>query len=185
MRVEAEKKLFTSDDINRMFEAGILDVDERVELLDGEIILMNPGRRHTVSVDRANAFFTEALGRRAIVSIQSPVVLDIHNEPKPDVLVLKYREDFYAAWDRTADDVLMVVEIADTTLRMDQSRKLPHYAGSGMPEFWIVDLQHRRLLVNRDPAGDQYKTCTVLVDTDTISPLAFPDIVFRVADFLG
>jgi len=97
MRIESEKKLFTSDDINKRYDAGILGPDDRVELLDGEIILMNPGRKHTACADCANAFFTEALGRRAIVSIQNPVVIDIYNEPKPDVLILKYREDFYAS----------------------------------------------------------------------------------------
>lgn len=185
MRVEAEKKLFTSGDITKMYESGILGPDDRTELLDGEIILMNPGRRHTVCTDRATAFFTEALGRRAIVSIQNPVVIDIYNEPKPDVLVFKYREDFYAAEDRTAKDVLLVVEISDTTLTTDRRRKLPHYAASGIPEFWIEDLKHQLLYVYRDPAGNDYKTCITLRREDSISPIAFPDLVFKVSDLLG
>ena len=185
MRVEAEKKLFTSDDINRMYEVGILGPDDRVELLDGEIILMNPGRKHITCIDRANAFFTEALGRRAIVSIQSPVVIDLHNEPKPDVLVFRYREDFYVAFDRTAADVLLVVEISDTTLSKDRTRKLRRYAASGIPEFWIEDLKHQLLLVYRDPEDDRYKTCITLHRDESISPLAFPDVVFKVADLLG
>jgi hypothetical protein len=185
MRIESEKKLFTSDDISKMYVAGILGPDDRVELLDGEIILMNPGRRHTACADRATAFFTEALGRRAIVGIQSPVVIDIYNEPKPDVLILKYREDFYASIDRTAEDVLLVIEISDTTLAIDQKRKLPHYAASGIPELWIEDLRHDLLLVHREPVGHDYTTCLTFRRGDSVSPLAFPDVAIKVSDLLG
>jgi Uma2 family endonuclease len=185
MRIEAEKKLFTSDDINKMYEAGILGPDDRVELLDGEIILMNPGRKHTACTDRANALFTEALGRRAIVSIQGPIVIDIHNEPKPDVLVLKPRTDFYASFDRTIEHALLVIEISDTTLDRDLRRKLPHYAASGVPDFWVEDLQHDLILVFREPEGNGYKEHLTFGRDDAISPLAFPDVVFTVADLLG
>src|SRR5437867_10848381 len=97
MHIEAEKKLFTTDDFSKMFEAGILNNDERVELVDGEIIKLNPGKRHVACSLRVNMLFTEACGRRAIVSTQNPIVVDIYNEPKHDVVVLKYRDDFYAS----------------------------------------------------------------------------------------
>src|SRR5215475_9872302 len=111
MRIEAEKKLFTSDDINKMYKAGILHPDDRVELLDGEVILLSSGRRHIACTNRANSFLTEALGRRAIVSIQNPIVIDIYNEPKPGVVVFEAREDFYATIDPKHS--LLIVEIAD------------------------------------------------------------------------
>jgi Uma2 family endonuclease len=185
MRIEAEKKLFTSDDIDKMYEAGILGPDDRVELLDGEIILMNPGRKHVVCTNRATAFLTEALGRRAIVSIQNPLVIDIYNEPKPDVVVFKPREDFYASIAPTPEYVLLAVEISDTTLAMDRKKKLPHYAASGVPEFLIEDLKHDVLHVYRDPAGSSYKTHFTLQRGDTISPIAFPDVVIKVVDLVG
>lgn len=185
MRIEAEKKLFTSDDISKMYDAGILGPDDRVELLDGEIILMNPGRRHAACTNRANSFLTEALGRRAIVSIQNPIVIDIHNEPKPDVVVFKRREDFYVSVDPAPEHALLVIEISDTTLSFDQKKKLPHYAASGVPEFWIEDLQHQSLHVYRDPAGSDYKTHLTFHRGDSLSPLAFPDVVFKIEDLLG
>ena len=186
MRIETEKKLFTRDDFSRMFDAGILDEDQRFELIDGEIIKMsNPGRRHVACTNRTNRVLTIVFGDRAIVSIQNPVVLDDYNEPKPDVVVAKPREDFYASIELAAEHTLLVVEISDTTLSKDRRRKLPHYARLGIPEFWIEDLRHNLLLVYRDPAGDNYNTCLTLRPGETVSPLAFPDIVFKVEDLLG
>jgi len=185
MRIEAEKKLFTSDDISKMYEAGILDPDDHVELLDGEVVLMNPDRRHSACTDRATAFLTEALGRRAIVSIQNPLVIDIYNEPRPDVIVFKPREDFYSSVDRTSEYVLLVIEISDTTLARDRNKKLPHYARSKVPELWIEDLKHDLIHVYRDPEGNGYSTSLTLHREDSISPIAFPDIAFKVADLLG
>ena len=94
MHIEAEKKLFTTDDFSKMYEAGILNNDERVELVDGEIIKLNPGKRHVGCSIRATALFTKVSADRACVSIQNPVVIDLHNEPKPDIVVLKFRDDF-------------------------------------------------------------------------------------------
>ncbi len=185
MRIEAEKKLFTSDDINKMYEAGILGPDDRVELLDGEVILLNPGRRHIACTNRANAFLTEALGRRAIVSIQNPIVIDIYNELKPDVVVYKPREDFYVSSDPVPEHALLLIEISDTTLATDRAKKLPHYAASGVPEFWIEDLKHDLLLVYREPVGNEYKTCLTFRRGDSASPLAFPDVAIKVSDLLG
>jgi Uma2 family endonuclease len=186
MHIEAEKRLFTRDDLSRMYEAGILDEDERVELIDGEIIKMsNPGRRHVACTNRTNKIFIQAFGDRAIVSIQNPFVLDIYNEPKPDVVVVKPREDFYDSIEIAAEHALLVVEISDTTFAKDRGRKLPHYARLGVPEFWIEDLKHDLLVVYRDPAGREYKTCLTLRRGDSVSPLAFPEVVFKVEDLLG
>src|SRR2546428_9639671 len=110
MRIETEKKLFTSDDVSKMYESGILGPDDRMELLDGEIILLNPGRRHIACTNRANSFLTGALGRRAIVSIQNPIAIDIYNEPKPDVVVFKPREDFYESVDPAPEYALLLIE---------------------------------------------------------------------------
>ena len=186
MRIETEKKLFTSDDIGKMYDAGILGPDERVELLDGEVILMPPpGRKHAACTNRATAFLTEALGRRAIVSIQNRMVIDIYNEPLPDVVVYKPREDFYVTIDPGPEHVLLLIEIADTSLTKDRKRKLPHYAAFGVPEYWIEDLKHDELHVYRDPAGNGYTTHLTFRHGDSISPAAFPDVLLKVADLLG
>ena len=185
MRIEAEKKLFTTEDFSKMFDAGILNNDERVELVDGEIIKLNPGKRHISCTLRATAIFTRVFGERACVSVQNPIVLDIYNEPKPDIVILKPRQDFYASTEPSPEHTLLIVEISDTTLRMDQQRKLPTYARMGIQEYWIEDLKNHMLHVYRDPAGNDYKTCFTLPPTDSVSPLAFPDISFKVEDLLG
>ena len=186
MHIETEKRLFTRDDLSKMYDAGILDEDERVELLDGEIIVMsNPGRRHVACTNRTTKRFIQAFGDRAIVSIQNPFVLDLYNEPKPDVVVVRPRDDFYESIEIAAEHAFLVVEISDTTLSKDRRRKLPHYARLSVPEFWIEDLKHDLLLVYREPAGNDYKTCLTLHRGDSISPLPFPDIVFKVEELLG
>lgn len=185
MRVETEKKLFTTDEFSRMYEAGIFDDDERVELVDGEIIKLNPGKRHVACNLRSNLLFTEALGRRAFVSVQNPLVLDIYNEPKPDIVILKPREDFYDSTEPSPEHALLVVEISDTTLARDRKRKLLRYAQYGVPEYWIEDLKNDLLHVYREPTGNEYKVHLTFRRGDSVSPLAFPDLIFKVQDLLG
>jgi Uma2 family endonuclease len=186
MRMESARKLFTTDDVLKMAEAGLFGPEERIELIDGEILEMSPvGYRHIMCVNRATAFLTEAFGRRAIVSIQNALRLNIHNMPQPDVVVLKPREDFYGSGGASPADVLFLVEISDSTLRRDRNIKLPRFALSGIPEVWIEDLKHDLILVYRDPEGSQYRTQITFRRGDSISPLAFPKSIFQVHDFIG
>ena len=187
MLTDVTKKLFTTDEFHRMAEAGIFfDDNDRVELIDGEIIKMSPiGARHMECVDRATTFFTEAFGRRAIVSVQSSLALTKDTEPQPDIVILKPRPDFYRSKRRSPEDVLLMVEVSDTTLRYDQNVKLPRYAAAGISEVWIEDLTHNLLLVYREPAGDHFKTELTFRHGDSVSPLAFPETIFKVDDLLG
>lgn len=186
MEIEVTKKLFTVDDYYRMAEVGIIGPEERVELIDGEIIRMSPpGNRHVACVNRANTAFVEAFGRRAIVSVQNPLRLNIYNEPQPDIVVLKPRTDFYDSTRLAPEHVFFVLEISDTSLAFDRKIKLARYAASGVPEVWIEDLKHDRLLVFRDPEGKSYKSSLTFRQGDSISPLAFPDAVFKVEQLLG
>lgn len=186
MRTEITKKLFTVDEYHRMAEVGILAEDDRVELIDGEIIQMSAiGHRHMVCVIRANTMFIEAFGRKAVVSAQNPVQLSDWTEPQPDLVVFKPRSDFYAARKPTPKDVLFVVEVADTSLRYDGNVKLPRYGAAGIPEVWIEDLKNDLLLVYRDPQHDSYKTSLTLQRGDSVSPIAFPDIRFAIDDLIG
>ena len=105
--------------------------------------------------------------------------------PQPDVVLFKPRADFYAAKKPTPEDVLLVVEVSDSTLSYDRKIKLPRYAAAGIPEFWIEDLKHDLLLVHREPAGNNYATLLTLHKGDSISVAAFPEVVFKVDDFLG
>src|SRR5437667_5769956 len=151
MHVEVTKKLFTVDEYYQMAAAGILRPEDRVELIDGEIIQMSPiGHRHAVAVLRLNHLFIESFAGRAMVSVQNPIQLNKYTEPEPDVVVLKPRSDYYAAKKWQPDDALFIVEVADTTLRYDRDIKVPRYAAAGILEVWLEDVSDDELLVYRD-----------------------------------
>jgi Uma2 family endonuclease len=182
-RSQIAKRLFTVAEYHRMGETGILGPEERVELIDGEIIYMTPiGYRHMNCVNRAVTLFVEAFGRKAITSPQNPVVLNNWNEPQPDFAVFK---PVYHRRLPVPSDVFFVVEISDSSFRYDRNIKLPRFAADGIPEVWIEDLKEERLLVFRDPKGNRYETELVLQHGDSVSPLAFPEVTFAVTDLLG
>ena len=186
MRTDVTKKLFTVDEYYRMADAGIFTEDDRVELIEGEILEMSPiGHRHMVCVDRANDLLTSALRGKALISVQNPLRLNKYNEPQPDIVVLKWRADYYASKLHTPEDTLLVLEVSDTTLRYDTKVKLPIYAVSGISEVWIENLQDDQLLVYRNPAGTSYQVCLILKREDSISVQTLPDVVFKVLDLLG
>jgi Uma2 family endonuclease len=153
----AQRHRLTVAEYYRMAEAGIFTEDDRVELIEGEILDMSPiGTVHTSVVKRLNSIFTRNVGMRAIVSVQDPIRLNPHSEPQPDIALLRYREDFYRGAHPGPEDILLLVEVADSSLRYDLDVKLPLYARHGIPEVWIVDLEHRRLEVYRRPAEETY-----------------------------
>lgn len=156
--VERRKRLFTVADYHRMAEYGILGGNERVELIEGEIIEMNPiGSPHAACVKRLTRLLVRAAGDRAIVGIQDPVQLGDLSEPQPDIALLKPRSDFYGDAHPGPEDILLLVEVADSTLAYDRNRKLPLYARSGVPEAWIVDLESRVIEVYRNPSSEGYR----------------------------
>jgi Uma2 family endonuclease len=184
--MEIAKKLFTVEDYYRMAEVGILGPEDRVELIDGEILQMSPlGNKHIACSNRATMLFTEAFGRAVIVSVQNPLRLDTYNEPQPDIIILKPHPDFYESKRVSSEDALLVVEISDTSLVFDLKTKLAHYASSRVQEYWIEDLQHNLLLVFRGPAGSNYKESLTFRRGDRVSLLAFPDTTLKVEDLLG
>jgi len=158
----AEKRLFTVADYYRMAEVGILRPDERVELIEGEIIQMSPiGSLHGGTVNRLNALLGRLVGPQAIVSVQNPVHLDDYSEPEPDVALLKPRADYYTTSHPTPSDILLLLEVSDTTVLRDKREKLPLYARSAIPSVWIVDLAQRAIHVHADPADGHYQVSTL------------------------
>ena len=179
------KKLFTVDDYYRMGEAGILDENLRTELINGEIIEISPlGDRHMECVNRANAMLVPTLIHKAIVSVQNAVRINNITMPQPDVVLYKFRPDFYKGR-HESDDVLLLIEVADSTLRFDRNVKLPLYASVGIREVWIEDLRNNRLLVFRDPDGKNYSTSLTFGAGESIAPLAFPEMTLSIDELLG
>lgn len=148
---------YSVDDYYRMAEAGILRPGGRVELIEGEIIDMAPiGSRHAAAVNRIGNILKLSIGTKAIVAIQNPVRLDGYSEPQPDIALLRPRDDFYATAHPGPGDVLLIVEVADSTLRFDRDTKLPLYARHGIPEVWLVDIDNAQFTIHRDPQAQGY-----------------------------
>ncbi|HZO33007.1 MAG TPA: Uma2 family endonuclease [Chloroflexota bacterium] len=186
MAVDYKRYRFTRDDYHRMAEAGVFKPDVDVELIDGEIVEMNPiGRRHIGAVDRLTATVVPQVRGRAIVRIQSPIALGDDGEPEPDLVLLRYRADFYTESDETPEDILLIVEVADTSERYDRRTKAPLYARFGIPELWIVDLNRNRITRYLDPTPDAYASTRIYRRGESIGPLAFPDLLIPVVDILG
>jgi Uma2 family endonuclease len=157
METWPQRHRITVDEYYRMAELGLLAPDARVELIEGEIIDMAPiGSPHGSVVDQLNYLLTHAVGDRAIVRVQGAVRLSQITEPLPDVALLKPRTDFYRHRQPTAADTLLLIEVSESTLRYDREVKLPLYARLGVPEVWIIDLEHDRLLFYRSPTGGEY-----------------------------
>jgi Uma2 family endonuclease len=172
----------TVDDYDRMAEAGILGEDDRVELIDGDIIDMVPiGQDHAATVNKLTRALVIAFGDRAIVSVQNPVRLNRLNEPRPDFAVFRPHADFYATGERPGPaDTLLVIEVADSSLRYDRTVKLPLYARTSIPEVWIVDLRSRMMDVHRSPSGDGFATLTTHGQDDTVALSQAPEITVAV-----
>jgi len=185
MQIETTKKLFTVDEYYRMAQAGIIGPDDRVELIDGEVLRMSPiGHRHSVCVTLATELFVSALKGRANVRIQLPLRLTDHTEPQPDVVLLRYRPDSYRGKEVTTQDVLLIVEVSDTTLQYDRDFKLARYAAAGIREVWIENIEADELLVYRETVGSAYAKCLVLRRGDSVEALAFPETTFKIDDLL-
>jgi len=186
MEIEVSKKLFTVDEFYQMAEVGILSPEDRVELVDGEIIRMCPiGTRHLGCVNRTTEVLVGALRGRVVVSVQNPLRLNNFTEFQPDIVLLKPRKDHYGSKHPMAEDAILVIEVSDTTFRYDHDVKLKRYATAGIPEVWIVNPVQNELMVFRDPANDQYQTEITRRPGESITLSSFPDAAFKTEDFLG
>lgn len=187
-QTQRERHRFTVDDIDRMVEAGILFENDPVELIDGEVIRMSAvGRLHVGCVTGLTDAFGSRLGSAANLSVQNPLRLDEHNEPEPDIVLLRFRGDSYRGKMPEAPDALLVIEVSDSSLEYDRSVKLPMYARAGVPETWIVDLRNPAVEKHTDPDPETgtYRSLVRLERGERISPDALPSVVLEVTDILG
>jgi Uma2 family endonuclease len=182
-----ELRRFTIAEYHRMGEAGILGCDERLELIDGALVVREPiGSRHASTVTRLTRLFTLRLGERAIVWPQNPIVLpNDDSELQPDVTILALRADVYAASHPLPANVLLLIEVADSSLRLDRRVKLPLYARAGIREAWLCDLTTDRVEVHRQPSADGYASLRVAAPGESLAAEAFPDIHVTVEDLIG
>lgn len=177
---------FTVDAYHRLGELGIFDEDDRVELLDGQIVEMTPiGGRHVACVVRLTDLLSRRLGSDTSVSVQNPVVLADRSEPQPDIAVLRRADGLSGAWLPSPQDVLLVIEVADTSLEHDRDVKVPLYASAGIPEVWLVDLPGDQIKVYRDPGPDGYRDVRTVTRGGTLTPLALPAVELRANEILS
>jgi len=149
---------WTVEDYHRLAASGILDENARVELLNGQIVWMSPvGDFHAACVEYLDELFRDLLGKRVNVRVQSPVMLEDFSEPEPDIAILKRKENFYADGSPRPEDVLILIEVADTTLKKDRRVKKPIYAAAGIREYWILNLPDRQLEQHLRPSGEDYQ----------------------------
>src|SRR5215813_14096287 len=169
VEVAAARRRFTREEYHRMAEVGILKPTDRVELIRGEIVEMSPpGRRHVAFVDNLTQLLVLRLAGRAIVSVQNPVVLTDDSEPQPDFTVRRIRPVPYKEREAHADDVLLLIEVADTSLAYDRSTKLRLYAEAEIPEYWVVDCNAEAIETYRDPGPEGYRDVTSAAGTETL-----------------
>jgi Uma2 family endonuclease len=158
-----------------MAEVGVLARDARVELIEGEVIDLAPSSPlHSSTLMRLSHLFASVIGKHAISAVRGPVRLNPHSQPQPDLTLLKRREDFYRDAHPTAEDVLLLIEVSDTTARYDRGVKLALYARHGVCEVWIVDLDNHMLRTYRNPVGEQYTEVMETASPGVLAPQALP-----------
>jgi Uma2 family endonuclease len=181
-----QKHYFNVDEYYKMAEVGLLSEDDRVELIEGEIIEMSPiGSTHGGTVNRSSPFLNRKLGDLAIVSVQNPLRLSDFSEPLPDLALLKPRKDFYSNSHPAPEDVLVVNEVADTSVAYDRNVKLPLYARAGIPEAWLMVLQKEVIEVHSQSKNGKYQKVRRLKRGKTLTSPTVPGLSCRVEDLLG
>ena len=186
MPVEITKRLFDVDEYHRMAQAGILSEDDRVELIDGEILAMTPiGPRHNAAVNRANRALVPIVGDDAIVQVQGSVRLGRFNEPEPDIALLRPQSDFYASRLPGPADILLLIEIAESSLNYDREVKTRIYSQAAVQEYWLVDLGARSISCYSEPREGAYQRRRQGRPGQSIAPAALPQCAISVDALLA
>jgi Uma2 family endonuclease len=186
MSRQLAKRWITVDEYERMGKAGIFHPDDRLELLEGEIYEMSPiGSPHAACVDFLITLLTEFARRRFIVRGQNPIHLNDFSEPQPDIALLRWRDDFYKYGHPMPADVLLVIEVADSTVESDRSYKMPLYAKAGISEAWLVNLPDEKIELYAEPADGAYQFARDFKRGEDVRAHSIADLFVPVADVLG
>jgi Uma2 family endonuclease len=181
-RYPVPRHRLTRRDYYRLAEAGILGEDDRVELLEGQLVDMSAiGPRHALAVDALNELLVMAAAGRAAVRVQNPIVLDDNSEPQPDFTLVRRPWDGYPHEHPRPSDIYLLIEVADSSLEFDLGAKLELYASAGIREFWVADLTSNRFLVHRRPRDGRYASVAVVDMSGTVQVEALPDVTISVA----
>ena len=176
------KRLISITEYYKMAEVGILQPDDKIELINGQIIKKNPsGSQHSGYLHILNELFRDALGKKVHLNIQRPVRLSTFSEPEPDLLVLKRRKDHYLTRLPRPQDVFLIVEVADTTLEKDRKVKAPLYANAEIPEYWILNVAEKQLEIYRQPKDGKYQYQTIIKGGGIATFLAF-EVAIKASD---
>jgi Uma2 family endonuclease len=180
------KYLLNINQYHQMIEHGIFTENDKIELIKGELISMSPvGIKHAFVVRRLTALLSQKFGDRSIIDIQNPILLDDNSEPEPDVVVLKPRDDFYQFQLPRPDDLLLIIEVSDTTLKYDRTVKIPLYSEAKIREIWIIDINSECVEIYRYANTEGYDQMQRYRLGETLSILAFPDLSLTVNDIFG
>ena len=186
MAVQLLRRRFTADEYQRMGQVGILGEDDRLELLEGEIVEMAPiGSRHQGTVNALTELFSGRVTASGIVMVQGPIRLGVDSEPQPDITLVRRRDDFYRTSHPVPGDVLLLVEVSDSSTEYDREVKIPLYARYGIAEVWLVGLETEFVDVHRNPTAEGYQEVSQSVRGHSLSPEAFPGLELAVDDILG
>jgi len=180
-----KKHLTNLDEWKRLGEANIFPPGSRVELINGEIIDMAPiGSNHSGQINRLTQFLVSLVSNLAVVSIQNPLQLGDLSEPEPDLMLLKPNADFYSSQHPQSDDVLLLIEVADSSLKFDQNQKLRLYALHNIPEYWLLNLKDSCIEIYRQPHDGLYAEKTILRSGDKITLSQLDNISIEIANIL-
>ena len=175
---------FTTDEYQRLYETGLLAAHDRIELLNGELIIMHAiGYRHAQAVTNLTSEFGEQARRRFKISPQNPVELDDHSAPQPDITLVPW-EHRKSKRHPAPDEVFLIIEVGDSSLRYDREDKQRAYAATGIREFWLLNLEDDVLEIFRQPERGVYREKIIVPADESASPLAFPDVVIAMAEVL-
>jgi Uma2 family endonuclease len=179
-------RTWTTEEYYAMGAAGLFGPEERTELLDGIIYIMSPiVPPHAVCVSEIAVLLQKKFGARYFVNSQNPIHLNDRSEPQPDVFVAVGNSRKYRLQHPTADEVVIIVEVSDTSVSFDRRINALAYASANIPEFWLFNLSNATLEIHRDPTENSgYQSRQILTGADHISPLSRPDLSFAVSDML-
>ena len=180
-----QRKLFTVEEYDAMIKAGVFDGKERVELIEGEFVKkMTQGDLHIGCINRLNYLLVPLLLNKAIVAVQNAVEINPFSAPEPDVAILQFRVDFYSTGKARPEDILLLIDVADTTVHSDRQMKIPLYARAEVPEVWLINLPRKIIEVYTEPRNGKYQVVRKAGKSEILKPKMITDLAVKVADIL-